>query len=112
MDVQRMGRVLNNLIANALQYTPPGGTVEICAEPIPGGVSVSVSDSGEGISIDDLSHVFERFYRGDKSRSRSSGGAGLGLVIAKGIVEAHSGEIRVESERSVGTVFTFTLPRP
>ena len=112
MDVQRIGRVLNNLVSNALQHTPPGGTVTLVAMPVPGGVTVTVSDTGEGILPEDIPHVFERFYRGDKSRSRLSGGAGLGLAIARGIVEAHGGSIRVESERGKGTTFTFTLPKP
>jgi two-component system sensor histidine kinase BaeS len=112
MDVQRIGRVLNNLVSNALRHTPPGGTVTLRAAPTPGGVSVSVSDTGEGILPEDIPHVFERFYRGDKSRNRLSGGAGLGLAIAKGIVEAHSGNIDVQSERGKGTTFTFTLPKP
>ena len=81
------------------------------AKRVEDGVSVSVSDTGEGIAPADLPHVFERFYRGEKSRSRASGGAGLGLAIAKGIVEAHSGQIQVESERGKGTTFTFILPR-
>jgi signal transduction histidine kinase len=110
IDVQWMGRALNNLVSNALRHTPPGGNVTLCAERVEGGVSVSVRDSGEGILPNDLPHVFERFYRGEKSRSRASGGAGLGLAIVKGIVEAHGGSIRVESERGRGTVLTFVLP--
>jgi signal transduction histidine kinase len=112
MDVQRIGRVLNNLVSNALQHTPPGGRVTLVAVPDTGGVSVSVSDTGEGILPEDIPHVFERFYRGDKSRSRLSGGTGLGLAIAKGIIEAHNGRIHVVSERGKGTTFTFTLPKP
>jgi signal transduction histidine kinase len=111
MDVQRIGRVLNNLVSNALQYTPTGGEVAICADLDPGGVVVSISDTGEGIIPQDLPHVFERFYRGDRSRSHARGGAGLGLAIAKGIVEAHGGSIRVESERGKGTKFVFMLPK-
>jgi signal transduction histidine kinase len=112
MDVQRIGRVLNNLISNALRHTSVGGAVTLNAVVVPGGVRISVRDTGEGIMPEDLPHVFERFYRGDKSRSRASGGAGLGLAIAKGIVEAHGGHIDVESERGKGTVFSITLPRP
>jgi signal transduction histidine kinase len=112
MDVQRIGRVLNNLVSNALQHTSPGGAVTLRAEPVPGGVTVAVGDTGEGILPEDIPHVFERFYRGDKSRNRLSGGTGLGLAIARGIVEAHGGNIRVESERGKGTTFTFTLPKP
>jgi signal transduction histidine kinase len=110
MDVQRMGRVLNNLVGNALGYTPPGGSVTLRAERIDDGVSVSVRDTGTGILPDDLPHIFERFYRGDKSRNRASGGSGLGLAIAKGIVEAHGGSIRVESESGKGAVFTIIMP--
>lgn len=109
MDVQRIGRVLNNLIGNALRYTPQGGTVSVEAERTGQGVQVSVRDSGEGISAEDLPHIFERFYRGEKSRSRSTGGAGLGLAIAKGVVEAHGGQIGVESQAGQGTRFYFEI---
>lgn len=112
IDVLWLGRALNNLVSNALRHTPPGGSVMLCAKPVQGGVTVSVSDSGEGITPEDLPHVFERFYRGEKSRNRASGGAGLGLAIVKGIVEAHKGSTSVESERGKGTVFTFFLPKP
>jgi len=111
MDVQYIGRVLNNLVSNALRYTPSGGAVTLHAEAIPSGVSVSIRDTGEGILPEDLPHVFERFYRGDLSRNHASGGAGLGLAIVKGLVEAHGGSICVESMRGQGTTFTFTLPR-
>lgn len=74
------------------------------------GVMVEVCDTGEGINSEDLAHIFERFYRGEKSRSRTTGGAGLGLAIAKGIVEAHGGQIGVESGDGQGTRFFFTLP--
>lgn len=112
MDVQRMGRVLNNLVSNALRHTPPGGLVSIRAEREAGFVRVTVQDSGEGIPSEDLAHIFERFYRGDKSRSRATGGAGLGLAIAKGIVEAHGGSIAVQSQPGQGATFTFTVPKP
>jgi signal transduction histidine kinase len=110
-DVQYMGRVLNNLVSNALRHTPAGGSVSIQAERAPGMVSVTIRDSGEGITAEDLPHVFERFYRGEKSRSRASGGAGLGLAIVKGILEAHGGTISVKSRPEGGTDFTFTLPK-
>jgi signal transduction histidine kinase len=74
------------------------------------GVEVSVRDTGEGIDTKDLPHIFERFYRGEKSRSRATGGAGLGLAIAKGLVEAHGGTMGVESTPGEGTRFHFTLP--
>lgn len=109
MDTQRIGRVLNNLIGNALRHTPAGGKVEVQARRTGGGVEVVVCDSGEGIREEDLPNIFESFYRGEKSRSRATGGAGLGLAIARGIVRAHGGEIRVES-RPGDTRFAFTLP--
>jgi signal transduction histidine kinase len=111
MDVQRIGRVLNNLIANALRYTPAGGTVRVRAAPEGDGVAIEVCDTGEGIQPEDLPHVFERFYRGEKSRSRSTGGAGLGLAIARALVEAHGGRIGVESAPGRGACFRFNLPR-
>lgn len=110
MDTQRIGRVLNNLIGNALRHTPAEGRVEVHARRTALGVEVSVSDTGEGIRAEDLPHVFDSFYRGDKSRSRSTGGAGLGLAISRGIVQAHGGEIKVQSEAGRGSQFTFTLP--
>ena len=110
MDAQWMGRVINNLISNALRYTPPGGNVTIQAIRVGDEVRVSVSDTGEGILPEDIPLVFDRFYRGDKSRNQSSGGAGLGLAIVKGVVEAHGGSIQVESVRGKGSVFTFCLP--
>jgi signal transduction histidine kinase len=110
-DVQYMGRVLNNLVSNALRYTAPGGSVSILANCRPGMVTVSVRDTGEGIAPEDIPYVFERFYRGEKSRSRASGGSGLGLAIAKGIVEAHGGKIEVSNLPEGGTEFTFSLPK-
>jgi signal transduction histidine kinase len=110
MDAQQIGRVLSNLVGNALRHTPPRGTVRVQALAHLGGVQVEIQDTGEGIPAQDLPHVFERFYRGEKSRSRATGGAGLGLAIAKGIVEAHGGAIDVESQPGQGTRFTFTLP--
>jgi len=109
MDTQRIGRVLNNLIGNALRHTPAGGQVELRARRAGAGVEVTVRDSGEGIRAEDLPNIFESFYRGEKSRSRATGGAGLGLAIARGIVRAHGGEIRVESQPE-NTRFIFTLP--
>ncbi len=111
MDVQRIGRVLNNLVANAIRHTHSGGNVSVSARSRIDGILVEVSDSGEGIKEEDLPHVFDRFYRGEKSRSRKTGGSGLGLAIAKGIVEAHRGEIGVRSKLGEGTTVYFTLPR-
>ncbi len=110
-DVQKLGRVLANLLSNALRYTPEGGTVTVTAHPIGDTVQVEIRDTGAGIPPDDLPRVFEQFYRGDKARSRASGGgAGLGLAIAKRIVEAHGGTISVESKVGQGTRFYFTVP--
>ena len=111
MDTQAIGRVLNNLIGNALRHTVRG-RVSVWVRRSSQGVEVTVSDTGEGIRAEDLSRIFERFYRGDASRSRSrgAGGAGLGLAIARGIVRAHGGDIMVESEVGKGTQFTFHIP--
>jgi signal transduction histidine kinase len=111
MDVGKIGRVLNNLLENALRHTPEGGTVRVVASPLPDCVQVEVRDSGEGIPETDLPHVFESFYRGEKSRSRATGGAGLGLAIALGIIEAHGGRIGVDSTLRQGTRIWFTLPK-
>jgi signal transduction histidine kinase len=111
MDGQKVGRVLNNLLDNALRHTPTGGTVRVQASSREDEVQVEVADNGEGISEEDLPHVFERFYRGEKSRSRATGGAGLGLAISAGIVEAHGGKIGVDSAVGEGTRVWFTLPR-
>jgi signal transduction histidine kinase len=111
MDTQAIGRVFNNLISNALRHTPRDGRVSVWVRRAASGVEVTVSDTGEGIRVQDLPHVFERFYRGDASRSRQRGtGAGLGLAIARGIVQAHGGDIQVQSEPGKGTQFTFHLP--
>ena len=110
MDAQRIGRVLSNLVSNALRHTPSGGQVVISAGQEETYITVSVQASGEGISPADLPHVFDRFYRGEKSRSRTTGGAGLGLAIARGIVEAHHGTIGIESQVGKGTRVWFTIP--
>jgi signal transduction histidine kinase len=110
MDARRIGRVLANLTANALRHTPARGHVHVSARRAIGTVEVIVVDDGEGIRPEDLPHVFERFYRGEKSRSRATGGSGLGLAIARGMVEAHGGSIRVESTVGQGAKFTFVLP--
>jgi signal transduction histidine kinase len=109
IDARRIGQVLRNLVDNALRHTPEGGRVEVRCTRAPAGVLVEVIDSGEGIAPEDLPHIFEQFYRGEKSRSRATGGAGLGLAIARGIVQAHGGEMGVESRVGEGTRFYFTL---
>lgn len=109
MDAQRIGRVLNNLLGNAIRHVEENGTVEVRAHQGEGGALVEVIDNGPGIPEKDLPLIFDRFYRGEKSRSRSTGGSGLGLAIAKGIIDAHGGEIGCES-RSGYTRFFFLLP--
>lgn len=109
MDGQRISRVLDNLLSNALRYTSQGGEIELRVESKGKSIQVEVSNTGEQIEEKDLPFLFERFYRGEKSRSRSTGGSGLGLAIAKGIVEAHGGQIDVESRPGL-TRFFFTLP--
>ena len=111
-DEHRILQVLTNLTANALQYTPEDGNVTISAARKNGTVQVTVRDMGAGIAPEHLSHLFDRFYRVDKSRSRAAGGgSGIGLTIAKYLVEAHGGEICVESEgKGKGSAFMFTLP--
>ncbi len=114
LDPQRIERVLYNLISNALRHTPAGGTITVSVgpgSPPEAQVRFAVADSGEGIAAEDLPHIFERFYRGEKSRNRATGGAGLGLAIARGIVEAHGGSIAAVSERGQGASFSFVIPR-
>ncbi|MFZ5826254.1 MAG: two-component system histidine kinase PnpS [Bacillota bacterium] len=110
-DRDRLAQVLINLVDNAVKYTPTGGQVTVAAREEGRGIQVSVADTGVGIPQPDLARVFERFYRVDKARSRSTGGTGLGLSIVKHIVEAHRGTIRVESEVGQGSTFIFTLPK-
>jgi signal transduction histidine kinase len=111
IDGQRISQVLRNLLDNAIRHTPQGGTITIGAHESNGSVQLTMSDTGEGISPEDLPHVFDRFYRIDKSRARSTGGSGLGLTIAKRLIEAHGGEITVQSELGKGSRFSFTLPK-
>ena len=114
IDPDRIGQVLGNLLDNALRHTPSGGTVTISAAPSPGtgGVVLSVSDTGEGIPAEHLAHVFERFYRVDAARDRAHGGSGIGLAIAKALVEAHGGQLTATSPRTgQGSTFRILLPR-
>jgi len=110
-DRGRIEQVLVNLLENALQYTPPGGKVTISTRLNDGDVQFSVSDTGIGIPEEHLPVVFTRFFRVDKSRSRPGGGSGIGLTIARHLVEAHGGSIHAESPgRDQGSVFTFSIP--
>jgi signal transduction histidine kinase len=110
IDSLRISQVLRNLLDNAISHTPQGGEIKIAAKDYDGYIEVKVSDTGEGITKEELPNIFERFYRVDKSRTRTTGGSGLGLTIAKRLVEAHGGEIKVQSELGKGSSFTFTLP--
>ena len=111
MDASRITQVLVNLLGNALQYTPPGGLVTVQARAEPREALVAVRDTGAGVAAEHLGHLFERFYRVDRSRSRAGGGSGIGLTISKYLVEAQGGRIWAESPGvSQGSTFTFTLP--
>jgi signal transduction histidine kinase len=110
IDPQRIGQVLRNLLCNGMTHTPSGGEISISAYAEEGWIVVCVRDTGTGIAEEDLPHVFDRFYRADRSRSRATGGAGLGLAIVRQLVESHGGRVSVESEPGRGTAFTFTLP--
>ena len=109
-DRARIEQVLMNIITNALKYTPDGGTIGISSGSSGGNVWVRIEDTGIGIPQEDLDHVFDRFYRVEKARSREAGGTGLGLSIAKEIVTKHGGDIKIESVHGVGTSVTVTLP--
>lgn len=110
LNAPKMGRVLNNLIGNALKYTSVGGTVQVVARRNQEGITVTVEDTGTGFDPKDLPRVFEQFYRGEEARSRTTGGAGLGLAIAKGVVEAHRGRIWAENVPGSGARVSFLLP--
>jgi PAS domain S-box-containing protein len=110
-DEERLRQVLTNLLSNALKYSPEGGEVVVRGRVEPGQVLISVSDQGPGIAAPDLPHVFERFYRGDSDLTRRTPGAGLGLFLAKSVVDAHGGRIWVESAPGQGTTFVFALNR-
>lgn len=110
-DRHRLGQVLANLLDNALRHTPRGGQVTVAASAEDGALIITVTDDGEGIAGEHLPHVFERFYRADASRTRERGGAGIGLAIAKALVEAHQGQVTAGS-RGPGTGATFTITLP
>ncbi len=111
-DEGRLVQILTNLVGNAVQYTPEGGKVDVTAAPVGNDLEISIKDNGIGIPADHLPHIFERFYRVDKSRSRrAGGGSGIGLTIARHLIEAQGGRIWVESEGlGRGSTFKFTLP--
>jgi two-component system phosphate regulon sensor histidine kinase PhoR len=107
-DAARVRQVMLNLLHNAIKFTEPGGQITVSTRKEGDSVTTAVADNGRGIASDDLPHVFERFYKGDKARAGE--GTGLGLAIAKHIIEAHGGHIRVESEEGRGSTFSFSLP--
>jgi two-component system sensor histidine kinase BaeS len=109
-DAGRLEQVIDNLLANALRYTNEGGTVTLRLRPQGTTAVLEVSDTGIGIPPEDLPHVFERFWRADKSRSRATGGAGIGLAVVRELVQAHEGHIQVASTVGKGTTFRVTLP--
>jgi len=110
VDAYRISQVIANLLTNAIRYNRPGGSVTVSLASTPDEVTLTVTDTGLGISTENESSLFERFYRADKARSRSQGGSGLGLAIAKTIVEAHGGTIAFVSELGTGSTFTVLLP--
>ncbi|MFB2571764.1 ATP-binding protein [Micrococcus sp. IITD107] len=114
VDRQRMGQVLGNLLTNALRHTPTGGTVTLRGTAHrPGRLALMVADTGEGIGAEHLPQIFERFYRGDTARNRDHGGSGIGLAIARALVEAHGGTLSaVSAGPGRGAVFTVDIPRP
>jgi len=110
-DIDRIKQVLTNILANAYQYSRKGGIVKITSIAKDNHIEVSINDNGRGISREDLPHIFTRFFRADKSRSRNSGGSGIGLTIARQLVEAHGGKIQIESQgENKGTTVSFTIP--
>lgn len=103
-------QVMTNLVDNAIRYNTNGSRVIVAVRPAKGHIELSVSDNGPGIPPEDIPHLFERFWRAEKSRNRATGGSGLGLAIVKQLIEAHHGEVQVESQTGSGTRFTIRLP--
>jgi two-component system sensor histidine kinase BaeS len=109
-DQNRLRELISNLVINAVQHSVTGGTVTCSVSTLGPTARLVVSDTGAGVDSDDLPHIFERFYRASKARSRASGGAGLGLAISKWIAESHGGHIRCDSIKGHGARFTVELP--
>ena len=109
-DPVRIAQVLSNLVKNALAHTGEGGSIVLGAVRVGDMVEISVADTGRGIAPGDLPFIFERFYRAEQARERATGGAGIGLSVAKSLIEAHGGRIRAESQEGSGTTISFTLP--
>jgi signal transduction histidine kinase len=109
-DRDRLKQLLWNLVENAVRYTPPGGLIRLGMRREPDWVELTVADNGPGIAPEHLDHIFDRFYRVDRARSRATGGAGLGLAIVKHIAQAHGGSVSVESTVGQGSTFLVRLP--
>jgi two-component system phosphate regulon sensor histidine kinase PhoR len=109
-DTQRLEQVLHNLLENAVKFTDAGGTIHLRARRLQGEIEVRVEDTGLGIPPSDLPHIFERFYRADKARTREHGGTGLGLSIVKHIIQLHGGSVAAESKYGKGTTIILHLP--
>ena len=110
VDEARMMQVLDNLLSNALRYTPSGGSITLAARAANGAVEIQVCDTGAGIAPDELPYVFDRFHRGDKSRHTENGESGLGLAIVKALVEAQAGRVWAESMPGQGTTVHLQFP--
>jgi signal transduction histidine kinase/GAF domain-containing protein len=110
-DLEKVTRILTNLVDNALNYTPDNGQIEVGAQPVNEFIAITVSDNGIGIAADNLEHIFERFYRSEQQPVQAVSGTGLGLAIVKSLVEMHGGTISAESRLGEGSTFTFTLPQ-
>ncbi|GAB4581144.1 MAG: ATP-binding protein [Anaerolineales bacterium] len=109
-DPGRIEQILGNLLTNAMRHTPDGGQITVEVIPTPAGVQIAIQDTGPGIPEETIPHIFERFYRGDRSRSRVEGGTGLGLSIARRLAEAHGGTLTAANAPAAGAIFTLSLP--
>jgi two-component system OmpR family sensor kinase len=110
-DAERLRQIIDNLIGNAIQHTPAGTPVTVSVSSEPGSGRLTVADQGPGMTREQASHVFERFYRTDDARTRARGGAGLGLAIAASLAAAHGGELTVDTEPGRGAAFHLRLPQ-
>ena len=110
-DPERIGQIVTNLLTNAIYFNRDKGEIRLTGRAEGDAVLLAVADTGQGIPAEDIPHLFERFYRVDKSRSRIQGRTGLGLAICKAIIDAHGGSVEVSSQPGVGSTFTIKLPR-